>query len=49
MPRLTGTRTTLLAKASLLLYCPLVIKLPYSYTISLAINTIVSILGITAS
>jgi len=49
MPRLTGTRTTLLAKASLLLYYPLVIKLPYSYTVFLAVNTIVSIPGITVS
>ena len=49
MPRLTNTRTTLLVKASLLLYCPLVIKLAYSYTISLAVNTIVSIPRITAS
>jgi hypothetical protein len=49
MPRLTGTRTTLLAKASLLLYYPLVIKLPYSHTISLATNTIVSIPRITIS
>jgi hypothetical protein len=49
IPRLTNTRTTLLVKASLLLYCPLVIKLAYSHTISLAINTIVSIPGITAS
>ena len=49
MPRLTNTRTTLLAKASLLLYCPLAIKLAYGYTMSLAINTIVSIPGITAS
>ena len=48
-PRLTGTRTTLLVKASLLLYYPLVIKLAYSYTISLAVNTIVSIPGITVS
>ena len=48
MPRLTNTRTTLLAKASLLLYCPLVIKLPYGYIISLAVNTIISIPGITA-
>ena len=49
MPRLTDTRTTLLVKASLLLYYPLVIKLAYGYTISLAVNTIVSIPGITAS
>ena len=49
MPRLTNTRTTLLVKASLLLYYPLVIKLAYGYTISLAINTIVSIPGITIS
>jgi hypothetical protein len=49
MPRLTNTRTTLLVKASLLLYCPLVIKLAYGYTISLVINTIVSIPRITAS
>jgi len=49
MPRLTNTRTTLLVKASLLLYCPLVIKLAYDYTMSLAVNTIVSIPGITVS
>jgi hypothetical protein len=49
MPRLTGIKTTLLVKASLLLYYPLVIKLPYGYTISLAVNTIVSIPGITVS
>ena len=49
MPRLTNTRTTLLAKASLLLYYPLVTKLAYSYTISLAVNTIVSTPRITAS
>ena len=49
MPRLTNTRTTLLVKAFLLLYCLLAIKLAYGYTISLAINTIVSIPGITAS
>ena len=49
MPRLTGTRTTLLAKASLLLYCPLAIKLPYGHTVPLAANTIVYTPGITAS
>jgi hypothetical protein len=49
MPHLTDTRTTLLAKASLLLYYPLIIKLAYGHTISLAVNTIVSTPGITAS
>jgi hypothetical protein len=49
MLRLTSIKTTLLAKASLLLYCPLAMKLPYSYTVSLAVNTIVSTPGITAS
>ena len=49
MPRLTGTRTILLVKASLLLYCLLAMKLPYSHTVSLAINTIVSIPGIIVS
>ena len=49
MPRLIDIRTMPLAKASLLLYCPLAIKLPYGYTISLAANTIVCTPGITAS
>ena len=49
MPRLTDTRTMLLVKASLLLYCLLVTKLAYGYTVSLAVNTIVSTPGITAS
>ena len=49
MPRLTNTRTTLLVKASLLLYCPLATKLAYGHTVSLAVNTIVSTPGITAS
>ena len=49
MLRLTGTRTTLLAKASLLLYYPLATKLPYGHTVSLAVNTIVCTPGITAS
>ena len=49
MPRLINTRTTPLVKASLLLYCPLAIKLPYGHTIPLAVNTIVSIPRITVS
>jgi len=48
-PRLINTRTTPLAKASLLLYCPQVIKPLYGRTVSLAVNTIVSIPGITVS
>ena len=43
MPHLTGTRTTLLVKASLLLYCSLVTKLPYSHVTDL-INRIVQVL-----
>ena len=49
MPRLINTRTISLAKASLLLYYPQAIKPLYSYTIFLAINTIVSTPGITVS
>ena len=48
MPRLIDTRTTPLVKASLLLYYPQVIKPLYGRTVLLAVNTIVSILGITA-
>ena len=49
MPYLTSTRTILLVKASLLLYYPLVTKLLYSHTVSLAVNTIVNTPGITTS
>ena len=48
-PHLINIRTTPLVKAFLLLYCPQVIKPLYNCTISLAINTIVSIFRTTAS
>ena len=47
MPRLINTRTTPLVKASLLLYCLQAIKPLYGRTVFLAVNTIVSIPGIT--
>ena len=49
MPCLTDIRTMLLAKAFLLLYCPLTTKLAYSHTVSLAVNTIISTPRITTS
>ena len=48
MPHLINTRTTPLVKAFLLLYYPQVMKPLYSRAVSLAVNTIVSIPGITA-
>ena len=49
IPHLINIRTIPLVKASLLLHCPQAIKPLYSRTISLAVNTIVSIPRITIS
>ena len=49
MPHSINTKTTPLAKVSLLLYYPQAMKLLYGRTVFLAANTIVSTPRITAS